>query len=132
MKNIRIKKSNYFSSKSKIYVHVGSRKIRIDGFGLYTIPINAGEYLFASQMWTGSDKIAYEMLDDGELLVIEPKLSRLFALIVGIIFILCSIIAILTRYRWSFLPLVPLIIYIGLYLTVLRNRYLIIKKEQMP
>jgi len=130
MKNISIKKSSYFSNSSKVYVFVGSRKVLIKGFGLYTLPINEGEFIYASQLWTGSNRIYYDNLVDGILLIIKPRLNRIFALIVGIVFLVCTIISILTKCRWSFLPLVPFIIYIAIYLSVLRNRYLIIEKDQ--
>jgi hypothetical protein len=130
MKNFKIKKSNYFSNRSKIYVFSGSRKVLIKGFGLYTISINEGEKISASQLWTGSNKIDFDELEEGISLVIKPRLSRLLAIIIGIVFILCSIIFISTRYRWSFLPLIPFIIYIGAYLTILKNRYLVIEKDK--
>jgi hypothetical protein len=102
--------------------------VLIKGFGLYTIPINEGENISASHLWTGSNKIDYSKLEDGITLLIKPRLSRLFALITGIVFLLCLIVFIFTRFSWSFLPLVPFAIYIGIYLTILRNRYLIIEK----
>lgn len=129
MKNISIKKSRNFSDSSKIYVFVGSRKVHIKGFGLYTLPINEGEFISASQLWTGSNRIYYDNVDDGILLIIKPRLNRILAIIVGIVFLVCTIISIFTKCRWSFLPLVPFIIYITIYLTVLRNRYLIIEKD---
>jgi hypothetical protein len=129
MKNIKIKKSNYFSDTSMIYVIAGSGKVLIKGFGLYTIPINEGENISASHLWTGSNKIDYTKLEEGIKLIIKPRLSRLFALIIGIVFLLCSIVFIFTRFRWSFVPLIPFAIYVGAYLTVLRNRYLIIEKD---
>ena len=89
-----------------------------------------GEKISASQLWTGSNKIDFDELEEGISLVIKPRLSRLLALIIGIVFILCSIIFISTRYRWSFLPLIPFIIYIGAYLTILKNRYLVIEKDK--
>jgi hypothetical protein len=127
MKNIKIRKSNYFSNTSKIYVIVGSRKVLINGFGSYTIPVNEGENIYASQLWTGSNRIDYNKLEEGISLLIKPRLSRLFALITGIVFLLCSVFFIFTGFRWSFLPLIPFAIYIGVYLTILRDRYLIIE-----
>jgi hypothetical protein len=129
MKNIKIKKSNYFSDTSKIYVLAGSGKVLIKGFGLYTMPINDDENISASHLWTGSNKIEYSELEEGVSLLIKPRLSRLFALIIGIVFLICSVIFILTGYRWSFLPLVPFALYVGAILTVLRDRYLIIEKD---
>jgi hypothetical protein len=129
MKNIIIKKSNYFSGTSNIYLNVGSRKVLIKGFGSYTIPVSEGENIYASQLWTESNRIDYNRLEEGISLLIKPRLSKLFALIIGIVFLLCSIVFIFTRIRWSFLPLIPFAIYIGVYLTILRDRYLIIEKE---
>jgi hypothetical protein len=130
MKNISIKKSNYFSNTSKIYVFVGSRKVLITGFGLYTIPINVGEKISASHLWTGSEKLDYDKIDESISLVIKPRLNRLLALVIGIVFLLCCAIFIVTGYRWSFLPLIPFVIYIGTYLTILKDRYLILEKDQ--
>lgn len=129
MKNIKIKKSKYFSNTSKVYVIVGSRKALIKGYGIYTVPVNEGENIYASQLWTGSNRIDYNKLEEEIPLFIKPRLSRLFALIIGVVFIFCSIVFIAARFRWSFLPLVPFAIYVGAYLTVLRNRYLIIESE---
>lgn len=130
MKNVSVKKSKYFSNTSKIYLFVGSKKVLIKGFELYTIPINEGENIAASHLWTGSNKIGYNKIEDGNSFVIKPRLSKLLALIIGIVFLFCSIIFILTSYRWSFLPLIPFIIYIVIYLTILKDRYLIIEKDR--
>jgi hypothetical protein len=129
MKNISIKKSNYFSKMSKVYVLVGSKKVLIKGFELYTIPINEGEKISASQLWTGSKKIDFDKIEEGISYVIKPKLNKLLALIIGIVFIFCAILFILTRYRWSGVPLIPFAIYIIMYLTVFKERYLIIEKD---
>ena len=130
MKNVQIKKSKYFSHGSKIFVHVGSRKIHLKGFELYTVPIDEQENISVSHLWTSSSKINYDQLENGVSLVIKPRLNRFFALIVGIVFLLCLLISIFTGSRWSYIPLIPFIIYIGIYLTVLKNRYLIIEKDK--
>ena len=129
MKNIKIKKSKYFSSNSNIYVLIDSKSILIKDFGLYTIPVSEGEHICASQLWTSSKKIGYEELNEKVPLIIRPKLSRLFAIITGILFLTCSAIFIYTRYRWSYLPLVPIIVYVFAYLTILKNRYLVIERS---
>jgi hypothetical protein len=130
MKNFKIKKSNYFSNTSKIFVFAGSKKVLITGYGLYTLSINEGEKISASHLWTGSEKVDYDKIEDGISLIIKPRLTRLLALIVGCVFLLCCSIFIITRYRWSFLPLIPFVLYIVIYLTFLKDRYLIIEKNQ--
>jgi hypothetical protein len=129
MKSIKVKKSNYFSSTSKVFIIVGSRKIQINGYGLYTIQVNEGENISASQLWTGSKTIDYGNLEEGTSLIIKPKLSRSLALIIGITFIICSLIFYFTRISWSLLPLIPFGIYIIIYLTILKDRYLILEEE---
>lgn len=126
MKNIYIKKSKVFSSNSKIILFVGERKIDIKGFGLFTISVNEGQSLFASQLWTKSNRLSYEDLHDGSTFLIKPKLGRMLALIFTITFLACSGVFILTKFKWSFVPLLPFVIYIALYLTVLKDGYLII------
>ena len=130
MKKIVIKKSHDLSPSSKVYLHIGSSKIHLLGFGLYTLTISEGDEIFSSHLWTQSPKIHYEDLEDGISLLIKPRLNKVFALVIGILFIFCSVIFVLTRYRWSFFPLIPFVVYIFIYLTVLRNRYLIISQEQ--
>lgn len=130
MKYISIKKSNYFSKMSQVYVLVGHKKVLIKGFELYTIPINEGEKISVSQLWTGSKKIDFDKIEEGILYVIKPKLNKFLALIVGIVFIFCAILFILTRFRWSGVPLIPFALYIIAYLTVLKDRYLIIEKTR--
>lgn len=115
---------------SQVYVLVGSKKVLIKGFELNAIPINEGEKISASQLWTGSKKIDYDKIEEGIPHVIKPKLNKLLVLIIGIVFIFCAILFILTRFRWSGVPLIPFAIYIIAYLTVLKDRYLIIDKDQ--
>ncbi len=128
MKNIKIKKSNVFSSQSKINLFIGDSKLNIKGFGFYEISINSGQSLYASQLWTKSKKLSYEELNDGSTFLIKPKFGRMLVIIIAIVFFICAGVFFLTNYRWSFVPLLPFVIYIGLYLTALKDRYLIIEQ----
>jgi hypothetical protein len=129
MKSIIVKKSDYFSSKSKVFIIAGSRKIQIKGYGLYTIQVNEGENISASQLWTGSNSIDYDKLGQETSLIIKPRLSRLLALIIGVTFIICSLIFFFTKIPWTLIPLILFGIYILIYLTILKNRYLILAEE---
>jgi len=53
MKNINIKKSITFQNTSKIYVFVGLESIN-KRIWVYTIPINEGENIIASHLWTAA------------------------------------------------------------------------------
>ena len=130
MKNINIKKNRDFSGNSKIYLHVGDSRTHINGFGLYHLSIHPREEMYATHHWTMSNRIHYDELNEGISLVIKPKLTKKLALIIGIVFVICSLIFLITKYRWSFLPLLPFVLYVGTYLTILKNRYLIIEKEK--
>jgi hypothetical protein len=130
MKNILIRKSNELSARSKVYLHIGSKKVLINGFGLYPLSIDPGEALFASHLWTKSAEIRYESLNENIVLTIKPKLKKSLALITGIVFLICSLIFLITRYRWSFLPLIPFVIYIGAYITILKDKYLLLEPEK--
>jgi hypothetical protein len=129
MKTIKIKKSYDFSPNSKIYLHIGSRKVNIKGFGLFSLPVEPGEEFFASHLWTRSNKIPFEQLTNNSNYLIKPRMGKVLAFTSLIILMVCFCIFIFTKSRWSFLPLLPLAIYVGSFLTVLRNRYLIIEKD---
>jgi hypothetical protein len=129
IKYIKVKKSNYFSTNSKLFINAGSRKTQLSGYRPYTIEVNEGETISASQLWTGSNTIQYDKLENGSSLIVNPKLSRLLALIIGITFITCSLIFFLTRILWSLIPMIPFEIYIIIYITILKNRYLILEEE---
>jgi hypothetical protein len=130
MKTINFRKNPEFSPDSKVVLHVGTKVIHIKGFGSFSVLAEPDEEVYASHLWTGSNKIDYNKIEDGNSFVIKPRLSKLLALIIGVVFLFCSTIFILTSYRWSFLPLIPFIIYIVIYLTILKDRYLIIEKDQ--
>ena len=129
MKKITIRKSLDFSSKSKIFVHVGDKLIHIKGFKSFSIPIEKDEEFYASHLWTRSNKISYEQLTDLSFLI-KPRMGKVFAFIIMMILIVCMATFILTQFRWSFIPLVPFVIYILLYLSLFRNRYLIIQPDK--
>jgi hypothetical protein len=132
MKTIKIRKSTDFSDNSKVYLHIRNEKIHIRGFESISLSVNPGDILFASQQWAKSNKFSYDEIEDEASFVIKPKLGKVFAFINLIILMICYAIFHFTRSRWSFFPFIPSLIYIALYLTVLKNRYLIIdliKKE---
>jgi hypothetical protein len=129
MKTISVRKSKEFSTNSTIYVHVGSKKIHIKGFGSFQIPIEPGDHLFATHLWTSSNKVSYENINPATSLLILPRLGKILAFNILIVFIACALIFIFFKSRWSFFPLIPFVIYVILYLTILKNRYLIIRDE---
>jgi hypothetical protein len=130
MKNIIIRKDKYFTSESKVIVRSGSDKIWIKGYRLYTIPVDKGKCIFATHLWTGSNIIEYENLSEKVPLLIRARLGRGLALISLIVFLISVVLLVLTKSRWSVLPVIPVAIYIIAHLTILRNRYLIIEKDQ--
>ena len=127
MKNIKIRKNRELSSSSKIYVHAGARKLYIKGFGEHNISINPDEEIYATHLWTGSNKIKYENINNDSSFLIRPRIGKLFVFISLVIFSICVCIFLFTKFRWSFIPLVPSAIYIFIYLSILKDRYLIIK-----
>jgi len=126
MKTIKIRKSIDFSENSKLLVHIGGKKIHIKGFESFSLPVNEGEEIYATHLWTSSNKISYEQIKNGDLFLIRPRLGKQFAFINLVIFLICFAIFYFTKSRWSFLPLLPTVLYAGLYITVLKNKYLII------
>ena len=130
MKNIRIKKSNDFSAESKICLHIGAQDIAIKGFELFSFPVHEGEEVFVSHLWTRSRTLSYDQISDKKSYIIRPKLGKLLAFISIVVFMVCSVIFIFTKYRWSFLPLAPIVIYIVLYLSLFRNRYLFLESSK--
>jgi hypothetical protein len=129
MKKVIIKKSKYFTSSSKIFLCLKNERILLSGFGLYTISLNEGDSFYVKQLWTRSKSISYDQVEDGSQLSVKPKLNRLLAFIIGVVFIICFIVYIYSKSRWSFTPLIPFIIYIITYLSFLRNEYLILKRS---
>ena len=126
MKTITIRKSLDFSAKSKVLLHIGEKQIYIKGFGSFSAQLKQDEEFYASHLWTRSKKIQYEEVK-GSSFLIKPRMDKLFAFIILMICIICMAFFILTHYRWSLLPLIPIIIYVFLYLSILKDRYLIIK-----
>lgn len=130
MKTFEIKKTNEFSAKSKVFLNIGTKKIHVKGFGSFPVIIEPNESVFASQLWTQSNKITYENLKDKSKMLITPRLNKMLAFIILMVFGICTLVFLFTKNRWSFVPLIPFIIYVLLYLTVLKNRYLIIKEAK--
>jgi hypothetical protein len=127
MKTVKMKKSKVFSSKSRVYINIGHQKTYLKGFGLYAISVNPGDSIIASQLWTKSNCLNYDDIIDGSIFLIKPRMGRTFTLLVLFIFIICSCIFFLYKSRWSFVPIGIIAIYISLYLTILKNKYLIIE-----
>jgi hypothetical protein len=130
MKTIKIRKANIFSANSKVFIYNGADKVHIKGFGLYALSIDSGDILKASHLWTKSDTINYEDLKDGSTVLIRPRFGRAFTIFVTILFIVCTCIFFLFKSKWSFIPLGVLAIYIAVYLTILKDKYLIIEQSQ--
>jgi len=127
MKTIKIRKSIDFSENSRILLYIGGKKIHLKGFESFSLPVNPGEEIYATHLWTGSNNISYDHIEDGDMFLVRPRLGKQFAFINLIIFMICFAIFYFTRWRWSFVPLLPTVLYAGLYITILRNRYLIIE-----
>jgi predicted RND superfamily exporter protein len=130
MKTITIKKTYEFSENSEIYLNSGTRQIHIKGFGSFSLTLEPGEEFFASYLWTRSNKITYEQLTNNYSFIIKPKFGKLLAFLVIILFVVCFCIFIFSKSRWSFLPLTPIVIYVFAYLSILKNRYLIIEPSK--
>jgi hypothetical protein len=124
LKTINIKKDYDFSARSNVFIHIGQVKTHLNGFGSISIPIDQGNEIFASHLWTKSKRIRFENIEDGDSFTIKPKLSKLFAFVTLLIFAICLLIFLFTKYRFSFVPLLPILIYVLLYISVLKNRYL--------
>lgn len=132
MKTIKIRKSVDFSENSKIYLHIGTKLTHIKGFGSFSLPVEQGEEFFASHLWTKSNKINYSEISDNESFIIKPRMGKVLAFATLIVFTLCTVFFLFTKNRWSYIPLVPIVIYVFLHLSILKDRYLIIspfKKE---
>jgi hypothetical protein len=127
MKTIKIRKSTDFSENSKVYLHIGNNKMHIRGFESVSLSLSPGDKLYASQQWAKSNMVSYDQIEDEASFVIRPRLGKVFAFINLVILMICYAIFHFTRSRWSFFLLIPSLIYIALYITVLKNRYLIIE-----
>lgn len=127
MKTIKVRKSTDFSENSKVYLHIGVKKVHLRGYESLSLPLNPGEEIYASQQWTRSNKISYEQVENESNIFIRPRLGKQVAFINLVILLICFAIFYFTRSRWSFFPFIPSIIYIGLYLTFLRKKYLIVE-----
>ena len=124
MKRIYLRKSYDFSPDSKIIVNTALEKMLLKGHGNCELQITPGDSLYASQMWTKSKKIAYSDLTDGATMEIRPVLGKKLALVIFAVFTICLAVLILTKNRWSFMPLIPFVIYILLFLSIFKDRYL--------
>jgi hypothetical protein len=127
MKTIKVRKSSDFSENSKVYLHIGGKRVHIKGLESISFQISPGEELYASQQWTTSKRISYDQIVDQSVFVIRPKLGKLFAFINLVILLICFAIFYFTRSRWSFFPLLPSVVLIGLYVIILKDRFLIIE-----
>jgi hypothetical protein len=130
MKTIRIKKNYEFSPNSKVIIHVGENRTIIKGFESFSFTIEPGQEIYASQLWTKSNMISYDQIDDLSTFVIKPRLGKMLAFIALMVFAACTALFIFTRFRWSYLPLTFIAFYALLYITVLKDRYLIINQTK--
>lgn len=130
MKTIRIKKNYEFSPNSKVLLHIGDKQVQIKGFESFSFTVDPGQEFFVSQQWTRSNKISYSQISDISSFLIKPRLGKMLAFIALLIFVVCTVIFVFTKNRWSYLPITPVAFYILLYLTILREKYLIIKPDK--
>jgi len=124
VKTFKIKKNYDLSPYSKILLHYGNRKIHVKEYDFSEITLEPGESVYASQLWTRSKKLQYEDITDNSTYIIKPQLTRLLAYIIFVISLICIVVFIFTRWRWSFIPLIPFVIYVLLFVTILYDRYL--------
>ena len=128
MKTIYVKKSNDFPINSKVYLNTKSQRIHIKGFESYQVSLEQDDSFFISHQWTKSKTINYTDLEDGAALLVKPLAEKILFFIFIIIFSICLLYFLLTKNRWSFMPLVPFALYFLLMVTVLKNRYLRVRK----
>jgi len=126
LKTITIRKSHDFSPNSKVILHVGSKQKHINGFEPVSISIEPGQKFYASQQWTRSNLISYDNATENKTYSIKPRLGKPLAILTAIIFLACTVVFFVTNFRWSYVPLSPIVLYVFVYLTILKNRYLII------
>jgi len=124
VKTFKIKKDYDLSPYSKIILYYGNRKIHVKEYDFSEITLEPGESVYASQLWTRSKKLQYEDITDNSTYIIKPQLTRLLAYIIFVISLICIVVFIFTRWRWSFIPLIPFVIYVLLFVTILYDRYL--------
>lgn len=124
MKTFKIKKDYDLSPYSKIILYYGNRKIHIKEYDFSEITLEPGESVYASQLWTRSKKLQYEDITDNSTYIIKPQLTRLLAYIIFVISLICIVVFIFTRWRWSLIPIIPFVIYVLLFVTILYDRYL--------
>lgn len=131
MKTIKVRKSTDFSENSKVYLHMGTKKVHLRGYESFSFNVNPGEAIYATQQWTSSNRVSYEQVEDQSNYAIRPRLGKKFAFINLVILLICFAIFYFTRSKWSFFPFIPSIIYIGLYISLLREKYLIIESYRI-
>jgi len=130
MKTIWIKKNYDFSPDSKVILHIGERKEFLKGFGSFSFTIDPDQEFYVSHQWTRSKRIAYKEIDENTSFLVKPRLGKVLAFVALLIFMICTVIFIFTRFRWSFIPLVPIAVYVMIYVTILRDKYLIIEPSK--
>ena len=126
MKTLSVRKSYDFSHGSRVILHIGTKTLHIKGFGSYFFNIELGEDFYASHLWTQSNKIRYDRNDIADSYLIRPRLDKKLAFIILVVFVCCSVIFLFIKNFWALVPFVPFVIYVLLYLTILKNKYLII------
>lgn len=127
MKTISIKKDYDFSPTGKVILHIGERKEYLKGFGPFPFTIGPDQEFYASHQWTRSNRIEYNKIGENTSFLVKPRFGKVLAFVTLMIFMVCMVIFIFTRFRWSFIPLVPIAIYVLIYVTILSDKYLIIE-----
>ena len=129
MKQIHIMKNKDFSVNSRVFLHVGDKKFHIKGYKSYSFHLEPGQEFFASHQWTRSNRILYNNVGDGSIFLIRPRLTQKHAYILLLSIVISIILIPITRSAWSFAAVIPINIYILSCITILKNRYLIIKPK---
>ena len=129
MKTISIKKSYEFSPYSKIFIKYGTKNLHIKGFGSFSLSVSPGEDMYATHLWTQSNILTYDKIVDGSIYEIKPRLGKRLAYIGLTVFSICLCVFLFTKSPLSFIPLVPIALYVLIYLSVFKSRYLILESR---
>lgn len=127
MKTVTIRKNYDFSPTSKVILHIGERKEFLKGFGPFSFTIGPDQEFYASHQWTRSNGIEYDEIGENTSFLVKPRFGKVLAFVTLMIFMFCTVIFIFTRFRWSFIPLALIAIYVMIYVTILSHKYLIIE-----
>jgi predicted RND superfamily exporter protein len=130
MKTISIRMNYDFSPTSKVILHIGERKEHLKGYRPFSFTVYPDQEFYVSHQWTNSNRIRYNEIGEDTSYLVRPRFGKVLAFVTLIIFMICTVIFIFTRFRWSFMPLVPIALYVVTYVTILRDKYLIIESTK--